>query len=147
VIVPVLTTFSAEAASISRPLPGTFSRRWASTPATLEAEWPAAADNELLKGALMTFLSGQPGLHGGHNPDGSYYDDPVHWINYFNGGDAVHGFVRGCYGWPQSLGCVELPVSTAEVANSHLVVADPVTVADGCDCVYILGTGRSRQEE
>ena len=24
----------------------------------------------------------------GFNPDGSYYDDPVYWINYFNGGDA-----------------------------------------------------------
>jgi len=30
----------------------------------------------------------------GFNPDGSYYHDPVYWINYFNGGDAVHGFVR-----------------------------------------------------
>ena len=44
----------------------------------------------------------------GFNPDGSHYDDPVYWINYFNGGDAVHGFVRASYGSPQSLGCVEL---------------------------------------
>ena len=66
----------------------------------------------------------------GFNPDGSYYHDPVYWINYFNGGDAVHGFVRGSYGWPQSLGCVELPVSTAQVAFSHLAIGDLVTVAD-----------------
>jgi hypothetical protein len=65
----------------------------------------------------------------GFNPDGSYYHDPVYWINYFNGGDAVHGFVRGSYGFPQSLGCVELPISTAHVAFNHLAIGDVVTVA------------------
>ncbi len=31
----------------------------------------------------------------GTNPDGSHYSDPgVPWVNYFNGGDAVHGFPR-----------------------------------------------------
>ena len=31
----------------------------------------------------------------GTNPDGSHYNDPgVPWVNYFSGGDAVHGFVR-----------------------------------------------------
>jgi hypothetical protein len=49
----------------------------------------------------------------GFNPDGGYYYDPVYWINNFNGGDAVHGFVRGSYGFPQSLGCVELPIAGA----------------------------------
>jgi L,D-transpeptidase catalytic domain len=65
----------------------------------------------------------------GTNPDGSHYDDTVYWINYFNGGDAVHGFPRGSYGWPQSLGCVELPVPTAQVAFNHLAIGDLVTVA------------------
>ena len=64
----------------------------------------------------------------GFNPDGSYYDDPVYWINYFNGGDAVHGFVRASYGSPQSLGCVELPIPTAQVAFDHLAIGDLVTV-------------------
>jgi hypothetical protein len=64
----------------------------------------------------------------GFNPDGSYYDDPVYWINYFNGGDAVHGFVRASYGSPQSLGCVELPIPTAHVAFDHLAIGDLVTV-------------------
>ena len=49
----------------------------------------------------------------GTNPNGSTYADPVHWINYFNGSDAVHGFYRASYGFPQSLGCVELPISVA----------------------------------
>jgi L,D-transpeptidase catalytic domain len=65
----------------------------------------------------------------GFNPDGSPYHDPVYWINYFNGGDAVHGFYRGSYGWPQSLGCVELPVSTAQTAYNDLAIGDLVTVS------------------
>ena len=30
----------------------------------------------------------------GTNVDGSHYDDPgIPWVNYFNGGDAVHGYI------------------------------------------------------
>jgi hypothetical protein len=50
----------------------------------------------------------------GTNPDGSKYKDPgVPWINYFSGGSAVHGFPRASYGFPQSVGCLELPIPTA----------------------------------
>jgi peptidoglycan hydrolase-like protein with peptidoglycan-binding domain len=50
----------------------------------------------------------------GTNPDGSHYSDPgIPWVSYFNGGDALHGFIRGSYGTPQSLGCVEMPFATA----------------------------------
>jgi peptidoglycan hydrolase-like protein with peptidoglycan-binding domain len=50
----------------------------------------------------------------GTNPDGSHYDDPsVPWASYFNGGDALHGFVRASYGSPQSNGCVEMPIAQA----------------------------------
>ena len=50
----------------------------------------------------------------GTNPDGSTYDDPaVPWASFFNGGDALHGFVRATYGSPQSNGCVEMPIATA----------------------------------
>ena len=50
----------------------------------------------------------------GTNPDGSHYDDPnVPWASYFNGGDALHGFVRASYGFPQSNGCVEMPIADA----------------------------------
>ncbi len=50
----------------------------------------------------------------GTNPDGSTYDDPnVPWASYFNGGDALHGFVRATYGSPQSNGCVEMPIPQA----------------------------------
>jgi peptidoglycan hydrolase-like protein with peptidoglycan-binding domain len=64
----------------------------------------------------------------GTNPDGSHYADPVQWVSYFNGGDAVHYFARYSYGWPQSLGCVELPYSTAEAAYSVLPYGTLVTV-------------------
>jgi peptidoglycan hydrolase-like protein with peptidoglycan-binding domain len=50
----------------------------------------------------------------GTNPDGTKYKDPgVPWVNYFSGGSAVHGFPRASYGFPQSVGCLELPISTA----------------------------------
>ena len=65
----------------------------------------------------------------GTNPDGSHYADPVQWVSYFNGGDAVHYFSRGSYGWPQSLGCVELPYSTAKAAYEVLPYGTLVTVA------------------
>jgi hypothetical protein len=65
----------------------------------------------------------------GTNPDGSHYSDPVEWVSYFNGGDAVHYFSRGSYGWPQSLGCVELPYSAAKNAYPYLPYGTLVTVS------------------
>lgn len=65
----------------------------------------------------------------GTNPDGSHYADPVSWVSYFNGGDAVHYFSRGSYGFPQSLGCVELPYSDAKTAYPYLPYGTLVTVA------------------
>lgn len=64
----------------------------------------------------------------GTNPDGSKYKDPVHWIAYFDGGDAVHGFDRASYGSYQSLGCVELPVGTAKWLWPYLTYGTLVTV-------------------
>jgi L,D-transpeptidase catalytic domain/Bacterial Ig-like domain len=64
----------------------------------------------------------------GTNPDGSHYADPVVWISYFDGGSAVHYFPRPGYGYPQSLGCVELPASTAETAYGYLPYGTLVTV-------------------
>ena len=50
----------------------------------------------------------------GTNPDGSHYDDPnVPYASYFNGGDALHGFIRTSYGSPQSNGCVEMTYANA----------------------------------
>ena len=50
----------------------------------------------------------------GTNPDGSHYNDPgIQWISYFHGGDALHAFIRPGYGYPQSLGCVEMTATDA----------------------------------
>ncbi len=64
----------------------------------------------------------------GTNPDGSKYADPVSFVSYFNGGDAVHYYPRGSYGWPQSLGCVELPYTQAQQAYPFLTYGSLVTV-------------------
>jgi hypothetical protein len=67
----------------------------------------------------------------GTNVDGTHYDDPgIPWVNYFNGGDAVHGYPRASYGFPQSNGCVELPIPTAERVYFQLMVGDMVDVSD-----------------
>ena len=51
----------------------------------------------------------------GKDPNGQHYSDPgVPYVSYFYGGEAVHGFVRSQYGYPQSLGCVELPIPAAK---------------------------------
>ena len=65
----------------------------------------------------------------GTNPDGSKYADPVSFVSYFNGSDAVHYYPRGSYGWPQSLGCVELPYTQAQQAWPFLTYGTLVTVA------------------
>ncbi len=66
----------------------------------------------------------------GTNPDGSHYSDPgIPWVSYFNGGDALHGFVRGSYGFPQSDGCVEMPPANAAVVYPLTPIGTLVTVA------------------
>jgi peptidoglycan hydrolase-like protein with peptidoglycan-binding domain len=65
----------------------------------------------------------------GTNPDGSKYADPVSFVSYFNASDAVHYYPRPSYGWPQSLGCVELPYTQAEQAWPFLTYGSLVTVA------------------
>jgi len=65
----------------------------------------------------------------GTNPDGSHYSDPgIPWVSYFHGGDALHGFVRGSYGFPQSDGCVEMPPSNAAVVFPLTPLGTLVTV-------------------
>ncbi len=65
----------------------------------------------------------------GTNPNGSHYHDTgIPWVSYFNGGDALHGFIRASYGWPQSLGCVEMPFADAAVVWPRTPIGTLVTV-------------------
>jgi hypothetical protein len=63
----------------------------------------------------------------GTNPDGSHYADPVQFVSYFQAGEAVHYFPRYSYGFPQSLGCVELPLAAAALAWPYLTYGSRVT--------------------
>jgi peptidoglycan hydrolase-like protein with peptidoglycan-binding domain len=80
-------------------------------------------------GTFPVYLRYQFQIMRGINPDGSSYADPVSYVSYFDGGDAVHYFPRGSYGFPQSLGCVELPLAAAEAAWPYLTYGSLVTVA------------------
>jgi peptidoglycan hydrolase-like protein with peptidoglycan-binding domain len=65
----------------------------------------------------------------GTDVDGTKYNVPdVPWVNYFNGGDAVHGYPRASYGFPQSNGCVELPIEAAHTVFGMLAIGDIVEV-------------------
>jgi L,D-transpeptidase catalytic domain/Bacterial Ig-like domain len=64
----------------------------------------------------------------GLTPDGSAYADPVQFVSYFHGNYAVHSMRRLSFGWPQSLGCVELPLSVARQVWPYLTYGSLVTV-------------------
>jgi lipoprotein-anchoring transpeptidase ErfK/SrfK len=65
----------------------------------------------------------------GTNVDGSTYDDPnVPYASYFNGGDALHGFIRSHYGTPQSNGCVEMSYADAALVWPLTPIGTLVTV-------------------
>ena len=68
----------------------------------------------------------------GTNPDGTKYADKgVPWVSYFYESDAVHGFLRAAYGYPQSDGCVELPYSSAETVFPLDTYGTLVTITTG----------------
>ncbi len=65
----------------------------------------------------------------GTNPDGSHYHDPgIQFVSYFNGGDALHAFTRAQYGFPQSLGCVEMPLAPAGQVYPYTPIGTIVNV-------------------
>jgi peptidoglycan hydrolase-like protein with peptidoglycan-binding domain len=79
-------------------------------------------------GTDMVYLRYQHQIMRGRNPDGTKYADPVAWVAYFHYGEAIHYFPRYSYGSPQSLGCVELPYSSAKWIWPYLTFGTLVTV-------------------
>lgn len=79
-------------------------------------------------GTFPVYLRLQFQIMRGTNPDGTKYADPVSWISYFNGGDAVHAFPRASYGYYQSVGCVELPPATGQYIWPYMTYGTLVTV-------------------
>jgi lipoprotein-anchoring transpeptidase ErfK/SrfK len=49
-------------------------------------------------------------------------------VNYFSGNFAIHGFARARYGFPQSQGCVELPLTEAPVVYGDLHYGSIVSI-------------------
>jgi lipoprotein-anchoring transpeptidase ErfK/SrfK len=83
------------------------------------------------RGTFAVFEHVRSGTMTGTNPDGTHYHDVgIPWISYFNGGDAIHGFLRVSYGTRQSLGCVELPYAQAAKVWPYTPIGTLVTVAD-----------------
>jgi L,D-transpeptidase catalytic domain/Putative peptidoglycan binding domain len=81
-------------------------------------------------GTFAVFEHVQSTTMSGTNPTGSHYTDPdIPWVSYFNGGDALHGYVRASYGFPQSDGCVEMPPANAAVVWPYTPIGTLVTVA------------------
>ncbi len=67
----------------------------------------------------------------GTTPWGEHYMDfGVPFVNYFHGGDAIHGFWRRSYGFPQSLGCVELPAANAKIVFHLVTYGTLVTISN-----------------
>lgn len=81
-------------------------------------------------GTAPVYLRYRNQIMRGTNPDGSKYADPVQFVAYFRAGEAVHYFPRGSYGFPQSLGCVELPLGAAAKAWPYLTYGSLVTVTN-----------------
>lgn len=80
-------------------------------------------------GTFPVYLRFEQTTMKGTDPDGVSYDVPdVPWVAYFNGGDAVHGYPRYSYGYPQSNGCVELPIPNAQVVWGMDPIGTLVTV-------------------
>jgi peptidoglycan hydrolase-like protein with peptidoglycan-binding domain len=82
-------------------------------------------------GTAPVYLRYRNQIMRGTNPDGTPYADPVQFVAYFRGGEAVHYFPRSSYGFPQSLGCVELDLADAQNAWQYLTYGSLVTVEAG----------------
>jgi len=94
-----------------------------STPANTGIAGASTAD-----GTFPVYLKYYFQIMKGTNPDGSKYADPVYYVSYFDGGDAVHYFSRYSYGFYQSLGCVEVPWDAAKTVWPMLTYGSLVTV-------------------
>jgi hypothetical protein len=89
-------------------------------------------DNVTPDGTWPVFLRFLVTTMSGTNPDGTQYVDPgIPWVSYFHDSDAVHGFPRATYGWPQSAGCVEIPIANAAKVFPMDPIGTLVTVTTG----------------
>jgi hypothetical protein len=88
-----------------------------------------AVDGLTQPGTFPVYLRLRNQVMTGTNLNGSHYADPVQFVAYFHAGDALHYMPRARYGYPQSLGCVELPYSAAATIWPYTTIGTLVTVS------------------
>jgi L,D-transpeptidase catalytic domain len=81
-----------------------------------------------VRGTFPVYLRNRFQVMRGLTPDGSRYADPVQFVSYFHGDYTVHSMNRPSFGWPQSPGCVELPLGVAREVWPFLTFGTLVTV-------------------
>lgn len=87
------------------------------------------SDAPTQNGTFPVYLRYTTTTMSGTLPDGATYSDSgIPWVSYFHGGDALHGFIRASYGYPQSLGCVEMPFTDAAGLWPHTPIGTLVSV-------------------
>lgn len=69
-----------------------------------------------------------------------YDDTGIKWVSYFDGGRALHYFPRVRYGFPQSAGCVEMPLDAAHTVYRLTRLGTVVTVSSGVGPRHGVGT-------
>lgn len=80
-------------------------------------------------GSFFVYVKYRSQTMRGTNPDGTTYNDPgVPFVSYFYQAEALHYFTRPGYGWPQSLGCIELPYATASTIWPLTPIGTVVTI-------------------
>lgn len=113
---------------ITKTLPETLTVRHNGKAVITAATNTGIPQDRTADGTFIVYLRYTSQIMRGTNPNGTKYADPVKWVSYFNGSDAIHGFVRASYGFPQSLGCAELPYATAQQVFPYTPVGTLVTV-------------------
>jgi peptidoglycan hydrolase-like protein with peptidoglycan-binding domain len=88
-----------------------------------------AAGTPTPDGTFPVYLRERAQVMRGLMPNGKPYADPVQFVAFFHGDYAVHSMDRASFGSPQSLGCVELPLSEARQVWPYLTEGSLVTVA------------------
>ncbi len=58
-----------------------------------------------------------------------YSDSGILYVDYFNKSEALHYIYRAHYGFPQSAGCVELPLKKAKFLHENIGYGTMVTVS------------------
>lgn len=80
-------------------------------------------------GTFQVFEHVQKSDMKGTDVTGTQYTDPdIPWVSYFHGGQALHGYPRASYGFPQSNGCVEMRITTAAKVWPDTPIGTLVTV-------------------